>query len=102
MVHDHGRLSNLSSQVGRVAQIDAYGGTAYLRLRPHWRGRMGLSKEEQLQFFETQQIPDNIQAPDTGSDEEDEIDSSDSSSDTEYSSDETSSSSSDDAPEPLR
>ncbi|KAK9810783.1 hypothetical protein WJX73_006819 [Symbiochloris irregularis] len=38
-------------------QVDADGGPADPILRQWWRGRMGLSKAEQLQFFEDKHLP---------------------------------------------
>jgi hypothetical protein len=56
------------------AQVDSDGGPNDLRLRKYWRGRMGLSKDEQLEFFECGCLP-NVAGED--SDEIDELESKD-------------------------
>ena len=82
-------------------QVDSDGGPADARLRPWWRGRIGFTKQEQLEFFETQHVPESVLAAESG-DDDDDYTSSGSSSESELSEGETSSSSSDEGPPPLR
>ena len=81
-------------------QIGADGGPADARLRPWWRGRMGYSKAEQQEFFQTQAVPKALQAE--SSDELDDADTSSGSSSDGDSSSDYASSSSDDAPPPMQ
>ncbi|CAL5225505.1 g8334 [Coccomyxa viridis] len=41
------------------ADISGHGGVSEATLRPLWRGRMGLSKDEQLQAFESGTLPED-------------------------------------------